>query len=151
MSPGINSFSSSAKFCDDLLPVALSSFFECGVSLSRHTCFALNGVGSFDDVMWKLKSEWWPPSLLSSLGCCFWRLFTIVSIVGSSIEILHKIKKTKQFFKNIVDKLVGLNYAKLCKIDLLGAFSCWLCVFLHWMFMCHQIGYMYIWFILIFL
>lgn len=77
MSPGINSFSSSAKLCDDLL----SSFnFECGVSLSRQTClkiserkvkmkklnkyllnqlnyFELNGVGSLEFGIWKLKSE----------------------------------------------------------------------------------------------
>lgn len=93
MSPGIRSFSSSAILCD-LLPSSV--VLACGVSLSRHTCFELNGVGSFELEMWKLKSEWWPPSLLSSLGWSFWIFREIASIVGSSIVILNWKNWTKK-------------------------------------------------------
>lgn len=86
-SPGISSFSSSAMFCADF---AASSAFACGVSLSRQTCFALNGVGSPDDGKFTPNSLCSPPSLLSSLGCCFWMFAASVCEDGNSIDILRK-------------------------------------------------------------
>lgn len=140
MSPGIRSFSSSVMFCVDFVP---SSVFEWGVSLSRQTCFALNGVGSFGFGRWKPKSEWSPPSLLSSLGCCFCKLATIVWIDGNSMEILIEKRRI------VINFELGTDCADFACI--LWALRNRLSVLLRRLLKCHTISNVDFRFVIVFL
>lgn len=75
--------------------------------------------------MWKLKSEWWPPSLLSSLTCFFCKLVVIVSSDGNSIMILQQRNEKKSVFLNICSPLDRSSIGCIALLYILWTLHFW--------------------------